>query len=86
VGVGSHLRRLRCRKIKKPEHQPLALETIPAEREALMHLFAGAMGHAKNPQGHRELQLGPREAAQLIVFASYLLDVVRDVEALTVSQ
>jgi uncharacterized protein (TIGR02391 family) len=66
-----------------PENGPLAdASTIPAEREAVMHLFAGAMGHAKNPHGHREVQLGPGEAAQLIVFASYLLGVVSMLEVI----
>ena len=35
-----------------PENGPLAnFKTIPSEREALIYLFAGAMGHPKNPHG-----------------------------------
>jgi len=49
---------------------------VPAEREADMHLFSGAIGHAKNPTSHRDVTVSPREAAQLILFASYLLGVV----------
>jgi uncharacterized protein (TIGR02391 family) len=49
---------------------------VPAEREALSHLFAGAMGHAKNPGSHRTVNHHVIEAAQLIGFASYLLRVV----------
>lgn len=47
-----------------------------AERVAEMQLFCGAMGHARNPTGHRDgIFTGP-EAARLIVFASHLLDIV----------
>ena len=49
---------------------------VPAEREAQAALFAGAIGHCKNPPGHRDVQLAPKEAARLIVFASHLLDLV----------
>jgi hypothetical protein len=38
------------------------------------HLFAGAMGHAKNPSSHRDLNIQRMEAVRLIVFASYLLE------------
>jgi HEPN domain-containing protein len=47
-----------------------------AEREAAAHLIAGAIGHAKNPQSHRTVNLGKQDAARLIVFAGYLLDLV----------
>jgi hypothetical protein len=49
---------------------------IGAEREAEMHLFAAAIGHAKNPASHRDFAITAREAARLIIFASYLFDVV----------
>lgn len=49
---------------------------VTAEREALSHLFAGAMGHAKNPGSHRTVNHSVGEAAQLIGFASYLLTIV----------
>ncbi len=56
---------------------PLTDKTVvPAEREALAHLFAGAIGHAKNPQSHRDHPIEIKEAAQLLLFASYLLDIV----------
>jgi hypothetical protein len=42
---------------------------VVAEREALSHLFAGAMGHAKNPGSHRTVNHSVVEAAQLIGFA-----------------
>jgi len=56
---------------------PLAAKAlIPAERESEMFLFSGAIGHAKNPSGHRNVNLSREEAARLIVFASHLLDIV----------
>lgn len=47
-----------------------------AEREAEFYLFAGAIGHAKNPTSHRAVGLSREEAARLIVFASHLMDIV----------
>jgi uncharacterized protein (TIGR02391 family) len=47
-----------------------------SEQHAMSDLFAGAMGHAKNPPSHRDVNLQRQEAARLIVFASYLLDLV----------
>jgi uncharacterized protein (TIGR02391 family) len=49
---------------------------VVAERESEMFLFSGAIGHAKNPASHRDMNLTRREAARLIVFASHLLDIV----------
>jgi uncharacterized protein (TIGR02391 family) len=65
------------RRAFRPENGPLTDTTqVPAEQEADMALFAGAIGHAKNPTGHRDVDLPPQEAARLIVFAAHLLDVV----------
>jgi uncharacterized protein (TIGR02391 family) len=52
------------------------MSLVPGEREADGHLFAGAIGHAKNPGSHRDVTLAPEEAARLIVFASHLLGIV----------
>jgi uncharacterized protein Ymh len=65
------------RKAFHPDTGPLTDKNlIPAEREAEMHLFAGAIGHAKNPPSHRDFPITAREAARLIIFASYLFDLV----------
>jgi uncharacterized protein (TIGR02391 family) len=58
---------------------PLSDKTsIVAEREARAHLFAGAIGAAKNPPSHREIEMDRVEAARLIIFASYLMSIVVD--------
>jgi uncharacterized protein (TIGR02391 family) len=49
---------------------------VESERDAVAHLFAGAIGAAKNPTSHREVEMNRTEAARLILFASYLLSVV----------
>ena len=65
------------RKAFHPDTGPLADKTlVPAEREAELHLFAGAIGHAKNPTSHRDVAITAPEAARLIVFASHLFDIV----------
>ena len=65
------------RKAFHPEIGPLANKSlVTAERDAEVHLFAGAIGHAKNPTSHRDVAMTAPEAARLIVFASHLFDIV----------
>jgi hypothetical protein len=65
------------RKAFHPDTGPLTDKSaVYSEREAEMHLFSGAIGHAKNPGSHRDVTVAPDEAARLIIFASHLLDIV----------
>jgi uncharacterized protein (TIGR02391 family) len=47
-----------------------------AEREALAHLFAGAIGCYKNPSSHRDVELTFNEAFEMLLVASHLLRVL----------
>lgn len=65
------------RKAFHPETGPLADKTdVHAERQAISDLFVGAIGHAKNPQSHRHQRVSINDAAQLLLFASYLASIV----------
>src|ERR1700676_1661939 len=66
------------RKAFDPKHGPLTDQNqTEAEREALCHLFAGAIGSYKNPHSHRTVALtDPREAQQQVMLATHLLSIV----------
>lgn len=65
------------RKAFHPESGPLTDKSIVvSEREAILNLFAGAIGAAKNPSSHRNVEMSRVEAARLILFASYLMSIL----------
>lgn len=59
---------------------PLTDMSVPeSEREALAHLFAGAIGSYKNPHSHRRVGvLDTKDAGELMFLASHLLRIVED--------
>ena len=65
------------RKAFEPEKGPLSDTSAPkAEQEALAHLFAGAIGSYKNPHSHRSVNIEAGEAAEMIMLANHLLNIV----------
>jgi uncharacterized protein (TIGR02391 family) len=70
------------RKAFEPMKGPLTDKTLETgEQQAQSDLFAGAIGAAKNPASHREVEMSKIEAARLILFASHLMSIVEGVPA-----
>jgi uncharacterized protein (TIGR02391 family) len=68
------------RKAFDAKRGPLTDYTLPdAEREALAHLFAGAIGSYKNPSSHRTVTIADAtEAGEMLILASHLLRIAED--------
>ena len=49
---------------------------LPAVKQAMSDLSAGAIGLYKNPSSHHEVEFSPEEAAEIIIIASHLLRTV----------
>jgi uncharacterized protein (TIGR02391 family) len=66
------------RKAFDPRNGPLTdMTQNQPEREALAHLFAGAIGSYKNPHSHRTVALNDAvEAQEMVLLASHLLRIV----------
>jgi uncharacterized protein (TIGR02391 family) len=66
------------RKAFNPNDGPLTdMQQEKGEREALSHMFAGAIGSYKNPHSHRTVTItDPREAQEMVMHASHLLRIV----------
>lgn len=66
--------------VRKAFHEttgPLTDQSKPAaERSALSHLMAGAVGSYKNPHSHRKMELSAEEAVEMIMLGSHLLKIV----------
>jgi len=59
------------------DNGPLTDRAAPkAEREALSHMFSGAIGCYKNPHSHRDIELTFNEAFEILLVASHLLQVL----------
>jgi hypothetical protein len=57
--------------------RPLTDATLPAaEQDGMSNLFTGAIALYKNPQRHRNVPTEAIDAAEVIVFASYLVHTV----------
>jgi uncharacterized protein (TIGR02391 family) len=53
-----------------------------AEQEAVSHLFAGAIGLYKNPHSHREVNINFKEAFEMLLLSSHLLNIVDRLEGI----
>jgi uncharacterized protein (TIGR02391 family) len=67
-----------ARKAFHPDTGPMTdISVVPAERQALSDLVAGALGSYKNPHSHRNVIISDAsEAAEMVILASHLLKIV----------
>jgi len=68
-----------------PDTGPLTEMSVidKGERESRMQLFAGALGTFKNPSSHRNVDFdNPREVAEIILFANYLIRIAEGLPAI----
>lgn len=71
---GAQLMRDAFDKNKGPLRDALA---VASERDAVAHLFAGAIGLFKNPTSHRSVTFNdPREVVEMLMLASLLLRII----------
>ena len=54
-------------------------EWTDAEKEAVVQLFAGAIGFMKNPSSHHMIDIDKGRALEMLNFAHYLLRVLNDI-------
>ena len=65
------------RKAFHPNNGPLTnTKSETAEKEAMSHLFSGAIGLFKNPVSHRDVETTPEFAADVIRVANCLLKII----------
>lgn len=58
---------------------PLTDMSVPvSERQALAHLCAGAIGSYKNPHSHRNVAIDAREAVEMLIIASHLIQIAEE--------
>jgi len=64
----------------KPKTGPLTnKESDAGEQQAMMDLFAGAIGTFKNPSSHRDVDYRPEAVADIIGIANQLLRIVDEI-------
>ncbi|MBK7876013.1 MAG: TIGR02391 family protein [Planctomycetes bacterium] len=74
---GTHLGEKLMRTAFNAETGPLCDKSVQiSEREALCHLFAGAIGRYRNSTGHRRVNLGAEETVEILMLASHLMRIV----------
>ena len=49
---------------------------LPVEKDATLALFTGAIGLYKDLPSHRNVNITPVEAAEMIIFASFLFKII----------